>query len=155
VRAINFRVGEIIPAGTPVEVKQTWEEDISGGSRTIQIRITTLPDKRSYILNFTARYHPGKTIYDYANLMFGKKTFEELTAGKTSEVISAIRRSAVVEGMTKEEVILSYGYPAEHRSPSLRDNTWTYWNNRFKNKQICFDEEERAISCENKTVKDL
>lgn len=158
VRAINFRVGNMIPAGTPVEVQfiEEFEYPLTAtGDLIQQIRFTTLPDARSYTLEFTQRYHPGKTIYEYANLMFTKNTFAEMTAGKSTDVINAIRRSAVIEGMSKEEVIISYGHPAEHRTPNPRSNTWVYWENRYKKKQICFDEEERAISCEKQRVQDL
>lgn len=158
VRAINFRVGNMIPAGTPVSVKfvEGFENPITGTGEMLRgIKITTLPDRKSYSLEFNERYHPGKTIYDYANLMFCRKTFEEMTAGKTPDVIAAIHRSAVIEGMTKDEVIISYGYPAEHVTPSLHGNTWTYWKNRFKKKKICFDEKERATSCGNIRNNDL
>jgi hypothetical protein len=156
VQAINFRVGSIIPAGTPVTVEII---EPSLNDRSIfampEIRFTTLSDNINYTLNFTERYHPGKTVYNYANLMFGVKTFGEMTEGKPADVIDAIRRSAVIEGMTKEEVLISYGYPAEHRTPSLRSNTWVYWENRHTEKKICFSEEELAIACEKVLTKDL
>jgi hypothetical protein len=156
VQAINFRVGRIIPAGTPVAVEII---EPSLNDRSIfampEIRFTTLTDNSNYTLIFTERYHPGKTVYDYANLMFGVQTFGEMTEGKPADVIDAIRRSAVIEGMTKEEVLLSYGYPAEHRTPSLLANTWVYWENRHTGKKICFSEEELAISCEKVPNKDL
>ncbi len=158
INAINFRVGNIIPAGTPVKVKFTeeFESPITAtGNMILSITITTLPDQKNYTLKFNSRYHPGKSIFDYANMMLSTKTFEEMTAGKPAEVVEAIRRSAVIEGMTKEEVILSYGYPAEHVTPSLRDSSWIYWKNRFGKKKICFNAEELAISCEKVTNQDL
>jgi len=156
IKAINFQVGAFIPVGTPVQVRMVKElgpdNDESGSMR---IELKTLSDQHRYTLDFTQRYHPGKTIYDYASLMVTDKTFEEQLAGKTPEVIDAIRRAAVIEGMTKEEVILSYGYPAEHRTPSLRGNTWTYWKNRRTQKKICFDVEEKATACNKQRSKDL
>ncbi|ALC14912.1 hypothetical protein DSOUD_0111 [Desulfuromonas soudanensis] len=156
VQAINFRVGGIIPAGTPVTV-EIVEPSLDDRSLFAmpEIRFTTLSDNINYTLKFTERYHPGKTVYDYANLMFGVKTFGEITEGKSADVIDAIRRSAVIEGMTKEEVLISYGYPAEHRTPSLLANTWIYWENRHTEKKICFSEEELAISCKKLKSEDL
>lgn len=156
VRAINFRVGSIIPAGTPITV-EVIEPPLNASSLydKPQIQFITLTDKKKYTIEFIERYHPGKTIYDYANLMFGVKTFEERTEGKRSDIIDAIRRSAVIEGMTKEEVLISYGYPAEHRTPSLLSNIWVYWENRHTDKKICFDEENLAISCQKVKSSDL
>jgi hypothetical protein len=87
--------------------------------------------------------------------MFGKKTYAEITAGSTPAVISAIRRGAVVKGMTKKEVITSYGYPSEHKTSSLRSDSWLYWKNRFIKKRICFDDAERAIDCKERKNEDL
>lgn len=151
VHAINYQSGTVIPVGTPVKV----EFKDSAHAKFVRIKFTTLSDDKSYTLKFNRRYHPGKTIYDYANLLFSEKTFEEMTAGKTGSVVNAIRRAAVIEGMSKEEVLISYGYPPEHKTTSLRKNNWTYWRNRFGKKMICFDENERAIDCKNLRDEDL
>ncbi|PNU20619.1 hypothetical protein C2E25_06130 [Geothermobacter hydrogeniphilus] len=160
VRAINFRVGTIIPVGTPVEVEIYEEESDFGGSgydddRVEGIRFKTLTDNHLYNIEFTSRYHPGTNVYAYADKMFTDKNFDQLTTGKSPEIIDAIRRSAVIPGMSKEDVILSYGYPAEHRTPSLQGNIWTYWKNRHRSKKICFDIEEKAISCAQQKSNDL
>jgi hypothetical protein len=128
--------------------------DYSGDSTPI-IKFTTLPDLNHYTLKFKQRYHPGKTIYDYANLMFGVETFEEMTAGMNPDVVDAVSRAAIIEGMSKDEVLMSYGYPSEHRTPNLKSNTWVYWKNRINEKKICFNQEELAIPCNRKNNKDL
>jgi hypothetical protein len=43
-------------------------------------------------------------------------------------------------GMTKDGVRIALGYPAVHQTPSLNENTWVYWTNRFKSFKIEFDE---------------
>ncbi len=43
-------------------------------------------------------------------------------------------------GMTKDGVRTALGYPAVHQTPSLNENTWVYWTNRFKSFKIEFDE---------------
>lgn len=43
-------------------------------------------------------------------------------------------------GMTKDGVRIALGYPAAHQTPSLNENTWIYWTNRFKSFKIEFDE---------------
>ena len=41
--------------------------------------------------------------------------------------------------MTKNGVRIALGYPAAHRTPSLENNSWIYWHNRFGTKVIEFD----------------
>jgi hypothetical protein len=39
----------------------------------------------------------------------------------------AIRDGKIVKGMSKEAVLMDYGYPPSHRTVSLELNAWTYW----------------------------
>ena len=41
-----------------------------------------------------------------------------------------IEKGTVGGGMTKEAVLMAYGYPPSHRTPSLSMDTWTYWTGR-------------------------
>ncbi|MEJ2199675.1 MAG: hypothetical protein P8X63_01465, partial [Desulfuromonadaceae bacterium] len=50
--------------------------------------------------------------------------------------LSDIDRKGVTEGrphvgMSKKGIMMALGYPAAHKTPSLDDNTWTYWKDRF------------------------
>lgn len=58
--------------------------------------------------------------------------------------LQAIKEGKLVVGMSKAAVIMAYGYPPEHRTPSLESNTWIYWIDRFRNKAILFDENNRT-----------
>ena len=49
-----------------------------------------------------------------------------------------IKNAKVVVGMTKEEVLLSRGYPPLHQTLSLEANLWKYWDHRFKTSQYKF-----------------
>ena len=40
--------------------------------------------------------------------------------------------------MTRDQVILSLGYPPTHRTPSLREREWTYWYNRWVTYKVVF-----------------
>lgn len=42
-------------------------------------------------------------------------------------VQSAIAKGRLVLGMTKEQVVMSLGYPARHETPSLDAGEWKYW----------------------------
>jgi len=104
-------------------------------------------DNRVYKIHFTSNWHPGKTAEDYKNLMITTKTFEKLTEGMNESDIDAIKRGRVVNGMSKKAVLVAYGYPPEHRTSSLESNTWIYWRNQFGTFRVCFDENDKTISC--------
>lgn len=143
-RCINYKHGNnIIPAGTKVrDVK--IDDDASGKTR---ISFVTVHDGRRYGIYFTHRWHPGHTIEDYKNYMFTTKTFDELTAGMTDREINAIKNGIIIDGMSKEAVLVSYGRPAEHRTSSLERNTWYYWMNKFRHIEVCFDKDDRTTFC--------
>jgi len=135
-KCINYKHGNnILPAGTRVEkVKIKWDDSL----KKDMISFTTVHDNRNYNIYFTRNWHPGKTDEDYKNLMLTPKTFEELTEGMTENEIRAIQNGMVVNGMSKRAVLVSYGYPPEHRTRSLDSNVWLYWSNKFRNFPVTF-----------------
>lgn len=55
-----------------------------------------------------------------------------------------ISEGKVYEGMTKEGVRMALGYPAKHRTPSLEENTWIYWRNRFRTMVVEFGQDGKV-----------
>jgi len=43
---------------------------------------------------------------------------------------SAVAKGTVVSGMTREQVIVSVGYPPMHRTPTLDAPVWNHWQSR-------------------------
>ncbi|MBN2417999.1 MAG: hypothetical protein JXL81_01335 [Deltaproteobacteria bacterium] len=59
--------------------------------------------------------------------------------------LSDIDRNGIKEGkafigMTKDCILMALGYPATHRTPSLKSNTWVYWKDRSRTTAITFDQ---------------
>ena len=134
--AINYKTGNMIPAGTEVvsvEVKRN------------KINFITVKDKKKYTVNFKAAFHPGKTVEDYAKMMFSEKDIDQLTQGMSETDITGIKEGVIRVGMTKNAVIIAYGYPPEHKTPDLKGNEWRYWMNRFRTNVIYFDESGKTI----------
>jgi len=144
---INYKVGMMIPAGTKVTnvaLGRARKGKFSGGSPT-SVSFITVPDGKRYWVNINKKFHPGKSINDYKAMMFTNKTFEELTNGLQKFEIEAIKKGVVVKWMSKDAALISYGPPPEHRTPNYRDfHNWIYWMNRFKSKEIYFDENNKA-----------
>jgi hypothetical protein len=148
-RCINYKHGnDIIPAGTMVKnVEVVRKKEDYHPKRRYHIRFTTVEDNRDYKIDFTKNWHPGKTAEDYKNPMTSPKNFEELTEGMSENEIGAIKNATVVNGMSKRAVLVSYGYPPEHRTSSLNSNVWVYWKNKFGTINICFDKDEKTTFC--------
>ena len=144
-KCINYKYkNDIIPAGTQVKkVEVKYDEKLS----IEVINFTTVQDNRSYNIGFTKKWHPGKTVEDYKNLMLTPKNFEALTEGMDENEIKAIQNATVVNGMSKMAVLVSYGYPPEHRTSSLDSNIWVYWRNKLSSFTVCFDNDERTTFC--------
>jgi hypothetical protein len=41
--------------------------------------------------------------------------------------------------MTREEVVMTIGYPPAHRTPSLDQPEWHYWKNRWDDYTVVFE----------------
>ncbi len=61
--------------------------------------------------------------------------------------MNAIKGGYLRGGMTKDEVILAWGYPPEHKTPSLDSNRWLYWENRWVSTEVCFQNGRSLKSC--------
>jgi hypothetical protein len=49
-----------------------------------------------------------------------------------------IKLGEIEVGMSKDAVLMAYGYPPAHRTPSLESDQWVYWLNRFVNRPVVF-----------------
>lgn len=45
-------------------------------------------------------------------------------------------------GMTKEQVLMTRGYPPQHKTSSTKANTWTYWSSKFVQQTIVFQDDK-------------
>jgi len=140
---INYKRGEMIPAGTEVtDVKIIKAESgrfLGGEEKAISFR--TVPNGKEFLANFKPSFHPDLTIEDYLEKMFTSKTFDELTEGMSAYEIDAIKEGKAKVRMSREAILVSFGYPPEHRTPDLKKDVWLYWMTRFETKDIHFDED--------------
>lgn len=57
----------------------------------------------------------------------------------TQEEQKNIRNGQIVKGMSKEAVLMSYGYPPGHATPTLESDNWIYWESRWSSKTAIFE----------------
>ena len=132
VYCINYQAGTMIPAGTEIS-------DVVIKKNTVSFQVMKTGVKIS--IAFNPRYH-GKdvTVETLKERLATTKTFDQLTAGFKPFEKEAISQGIVVKGMSKESVLTAFGYPPEHKTPSLDGDKWMYWKNRFLFVTIPFDE---------------
>ena len=116
----------IIPVNTPVEI----------GKYRKGLVITNLTDQRKIYFEFHSR-NMGMGVDEYIQLIASSTS---VGLDKLSDIdLKGIEAGKVYAGMTKQGVRVALGYPAAHRTPSLEDNVWIYWRNRFQTIAVEFD----------------
>jgi hypothetical protein len=118
----------IIPVNTPVEF---------GGYRR-GLTIKNLNDGNFIYFEYNSK-NMGMSAEQYISLITSSK---KLNLNELSEIDQkGISAGQALVGMSKKGVRIALGYPAAHRTPSLENNSWVYWRNRFRTKVIEFDTE--------------
>lgn len=79
----------------------------------------------------------GMSVEEYLNLITGPK--KAYLKGLSATDRKGIKQGRALVGMTKKGVRIAWGYPARHRTPSLDDDVWTYWRNRWVTKAVTFN----------------
>jgi hypothetical protein len=125
-----------VPVNTPVTITT------AGGIRGKGIAITT-QDGKLIRFEFNSR-NMGMEPEEYFSL---------ITSPSMTSIthFSSIDRKGIADGkaykgMTKDGVRIALGYPAVHQTPSLDNNTWTYWKNRFTTTVVEFGNDGKVIS---------
>lgn len=127
----NYRMGTLIPVNSKFEfVKTSWPKLLnkppfkaSGFFRVKHLQsgqIIKIVNKKEY---------SGSNISGYFLKMFSKDKIDLSPYTKTK--LQHILTGRVISGMSRKEAILSLGYPPAHRTPSLNNPVWYYWNSKF------------------------
>ena len=117
----------IIPVNTAVEI----------GKFRKGLVIKNLADGRIIFFEFHSR-NMGMSVDKYIHLIASPNS---MSLDKLSDIDrKGIKAGKVYAGMTKQGVRIALGYPAAHRTPSLEDNIWIYWQNRFQTMAVEFDQ---------------
>ncbi len=128
----NYHVGSMIPVGTKVDILKITKQEVmfrdqKGINYTIQ-----------HIAKFSG------PLPDYLDACFSAENILESEIYKKLSVTdkASVAAGTITEGMSKEAVLMAYGNPPTHRTPSITGNRWTYWENRFKTMVVTFGPED-------------
>ncbi len=122
----NYHVGHVLALGTPVQVESVGHRNvwIKAGSGELRLSQDYGRDQESF-----RQYLDKILVADDPTVRL---------ASFPPDVQRAIRESRVERGMTREQVIMSLGYPPTHRTPSTAAREWTYWYGRSDSYEILF-----------------
>jgi len=137
--AINYKKGTLIPAGTPVLPDPR-------GPHGTAFRFSVPATGVAVTVHLQPKFAPGVTVEALAARTLGPAPWEALVAGLDQREIDAIRAGIVPVGMSRRAVIVAWGYPPEHATPSLEAPVWSYWVNRFIKKELRFGPDGRTAT---------
>jgi hypothetical protein len=121
----------IIPVNTPVEI----------GRFGRGFSIKNLNDGGIIYFEYNST-NMGMSAQQYIGLI---ASLEKVNLDQLSEIDQkGIKSGKAFVGMSKTGIKIALGYPATHRTASLENNSWVYWQNRWKTKVIEFDTEGKV-----------
>ena len=128
----NYHVGNILPVGTRVTVDKVTRDEIRFRNEYGQdfrfIFIRKHSSKETDIWNYFVMYFSAE------NPLREAGPYEKFSDKEKEN----IKQGTIEVGMTKEAVLMSYGYPPSHRTPSLDGDTWVYWTTHSANAPVHF-----------------
>lgn len=124
----NYSRRDFIPVNTKVEILDT-------SSDTIRFKAVG-DDDRILLVNIQDYTH--KNIKGIYQRYFGESTVD--LSGFGSEVRKNILSGRIEKGMSKDAVRLARGYPPAHRTSTLEDKVWIYWQSRFDKIAVTFED---------------
>ena len=124
-----------IPVNTPVVITKVKKNGIY---------MTSAVDGTKITFEYNKKNMAGLSSEEYVSYI----TAPRKTSLKSLSPIDqkGIKDGKAYVGMSKKAVRMALGYPALHRTPSLKDNLWTYWKNRFVTGAVEFDTADRVKS---------
>lgn len=124
----NYFVGTMLPLGTPVQVQAMGSDSIT---------LLAAGHQLTLYHRYGKEQEPLQTYLD--KLLVTQDPKQRLASFPRSAQ-QAIREGRVERGMTREQVLMSLGYPPTHRTSSTTANEWTYWYNRWVTYKVQFDD---------------
>ena len=115
---VNWTHAAMIPAGAPIRV-------VSYGYKSANVEI----DGRPFVINHEYGYKE-ESVEQFMRKIVVPESPRARIAKWPEPVRSAIEKGTVVNGMTREQVIVSVGYPPTHKTPSLDAPVWNHWQSR-------------------------
>ena len=126
---------KIIPVGTPVNItgygRNRVKVEIDGKKQAIGNDYSRDLSLETFAKRYVIPENPASKI-----VTFPKKTQE------------AIASARLTKGMTREQVLMSVGYPVSSENPNIDAKTWRFWLWSFSEFKVKFDDSGRLLEVE-------
>jgi len=123
---VNYQESGFIPLCTQVRID---EQD----KKAVRFTVVATGQRYEYL-----HHHVIPDFQANVDRVFGYSCVRGLANALPSLDQEGIREGRVLEGMTKQGVILAIGYPPEHATPSTASDNWRYWTGRFSTMVVQF-----------------
>jgi hypothetical protein len=124
----NYMRGEFVPINTRVKLVSLAQREM----------VLELPSGQTVIFEWVKDY-TLRPLAEIASELLGERPVPIEQLG--GELATSVKSGELRLGMTKEQVLLTRGYPPRHRTPTLAENRWVYWSNRFVTLTLLFDDD--------------
>jgi hypothetical protein len=123
----NWTHARMIPAGAPIKV-------LAWGNNEATAEI----DGKVYrIVNEYGKAQ--QSVQALVGKLVVPKNPRPKIAGWSPNVRAAVEAGKVVNGMTREQVLVAVSYPPTHKTPSLESPMWQHWQSRAGRFEVYFD----------------
>ena len=128
----NYRMGTLIPINSKFEfVKTSWAKrrtkpPFYGQEASFRVKHVV---SGQIIKIANIKKYSGSDASGYFLKMFSKDKTD--LSSFTEKERQYILIGRVLSGMSKKGVILALGYPPVHKTPSLNNPIWRYWNSKL------------------------
>src|SRR5262245_54328522 len=125
---VNYQQGTLLPLGTRVQILEVGRN-----------RVKFQPEGQQPLV-LVLKYGRDKIPFDrYLDEVFVTDDPRARLRKVSPKVRKLIEQASVEPGMQRDEVVMALGYPPAHRTPSLEQMDWHYWENRWHQFVVFFD----------------
>ena len=133
----DTEIHRVIPVNTQVDIHE-WDHGFA---------IVALDNERRPVIFEYDERRMQMRVEEYIEKI---TSVQETDLNELSEVDrEGIEKGEAMVGMSKEGVRIALGFPARHETPSLDDDTWTYWRNRWARYNVIFDQDGEVTAIQD------
>ena len=121
ISSINYQQGSVLPFGTELKILNITPHAIN---------FQVAPAGPKYTIKYYEKYAMAP-IREYLKTLITTSTRDELLKDTNPDFLNSMLSGEVLPKMSRKEVILTYGPPSPHRTPSQLNPTWVYWVRRW------------------------
>ena len=132
----NYHRGAILPVGSKVMIISLGDGKIRFNEEKTQTLFTIYHVPKYTNVSIRALFD---RYFSETDPMAKDGPFHKFTKMEQEN----IKKGTIAVGMSKDAVLMAYGYPPTHRTPSIKSDSWGYWLDR---KSINLDFRDGKIS---------